>query len=151
MVDVVRIEIFGESGYVTADEEYTDALIITDHSIEYECKPYEPSDVNPIQKWSYRSNSPAFKRLFSLTITAIQEIFRRDPQCPGTDMPVTTFVLTHSDNKTTKNMYMVNPNEFRECFSILKKMVPPCELVPWVLQTSDDYRKKGLWHRILSR
>ena len=151
MVDTVQIKISGESGYVNDEEVYKDTLIITDHSIEYECKPNINSEMNPVQSWSYTTNSPAFKKLFELGVVATHEIFARDPQCPGTDMPVTRFQVTYSNKEIAKKVYMVNSNEFSECFSILKKMVPPCELMPSVLQTFEDYKKRRLWHDILSR
>ena len=39
--------------YVPATEEYKDTLVITNHSIDYECSPYEPWKMNPVQKWAY--------------------------------------------------------------------------------------------------
>ena len=137
--DIAKIMISGESGYVSVEEEYRDTLSITDHSIEYECNPYQPSYLNPIQRWSYATNSSNFKRLFNLALKSTREIFTRDPECPGTDMPVTRFHVTYYNNETIKKVYMADSDEFSECFSILKKMVPPCELVPWVLKTSEDY------------
>ena len=43
MDDAAQIIISGRSGYVEDDEEYSDTLSITDHSIEYECTPCQPS------------------------------------------------------------------------------------------------------------
>ena len=144
-----KIIISGRSGYVGIEEEYSDTLSITDDSIEYECNPYQPSYMNPIQKWSYKTNSPAFRKLFGLALKATREIFERDPKCPGTDMPETEFSVIYHNNETVQKVFLVSSNEFSECFSILRKMVPPCELMPCVLQTGEDYRKERLWHTVL--
>lgn len=97
----------------------------------------------------YTTNSEAFVRLFELVIEAIGEVFERNPECPGTDMPVTKFSVIFNSNKTVEKTYMADPDEFSECFSILKKMVPPSELMPWVLRTSEDYYKERLWHTLV--
>ena len=65
------------SGYVPATEEYKDTLVISDHSIDYECNPYEPWKMNPVQKWSYSTNSFAFKKLFELAADALHVVFLR--------------------------------------------------------------------------
>lgn len=138
--NVSQIRISGHSGYVLSnDYEYSDMLIITDHSIEYQCKPYEPSFVNPIQNWSYSTISREFAELFRLAADAVHEVFRRDPKCPCTDLPVTDFTVIYRDGSTVRHHYSVRPDEFSECFVIIKKMVPSCEPVPWVLMTSEDY------------
>ena len=129
---------------------YVDRLALTDHSIEYVCEPDEPYILNPIQKWSYISNSPAFKKLFESAGDAVHEILERDLQCRGTDIPTTSFYIRYSDGKTVENSHMLFSDEFSECYNIIKKMVPPCELMPWVLQTSWDYGKRRLWHDVLS-
>lgn len=102
------------------------------------------SEMNPVQKWSYTTNSLAFRKLFELAVRAVDEIFVRDPQYPGTDMPVTGFEVFFENGDYTEKTYMVRPDEFSACFAILKKMVPNCELIPWTLQTSEDYEKKRL-------
>lgn len=147
--DPAKIIISGRSGYVGIEEEYSDTLSITDDSIEYECSPYQPSYMNPVQKWSYTTNSPAFRKLFEDALKATREIFERDPECPGTDMPETIFTVTYHNGETIKKVYLVSHNEFSYCYSVLKKMVPPCELMPWVLKTSEDYWEERLWHSIV--
>ena len=66
-------------------------------------------------------------------------------------MPETQFTVTYHNNETIKKVYLVNHNEFSECFTILKKLVPPCELMPWVLKTSEDYQKETLWHTVVDK
>lgn len=134
MVKVVKIQITSISGFVPAEEGYSDVLTITEHSIEYRSEPYEPSDLNPLQIWSYTTNSLAFKNLYNLVVPSIHEIFKRDPQCPGTDMPVTRFCVTYQNKKSIEKVYMVNRNEFSSCFSTIRRMIPACELIPWALQ-----------------
>lgn len=78
--NVQYIVLEGQSGRVPWEWEYRDTLLITAHSAEYECKPYEPVKQNPVQKWVYITNSPAFQKLFDQMVDAIGEVFERDPQ-----------------------------------------------------------------------
>ena len=145
----VQIRITGRSGYVSAEEEYKDVLTITDHSIEYECTPYEPWKMNPNQKWSFTTNSIAFGKLFELVADAVIEVFHRNPECPGTDMPETGFMISFSNGKSVHKSYLVGSDEFRDCFDLVKKMIPGCELMPGVLKTSEDYDDWRLYHDIV--
>ena len=61
----------------------------------------------------------------------------------------TSFALFDENGKVEQKLYLVRSDMFAECFSLIKKMVPECELMPWVLKTSEDYEKKRLWHEIL--
>lgn len=140
MNNVVQIKISGESGYVPAEKEYSDVLIITDHSIEYDCKPFQPCEMNPVQHWLYKTNSPRFTRFFNHAVSAVHKIFERDPKCTGTDMPVTKFSVTYQNKKSVNRTYMVSSEEFKECFSIIRMMVPILELIPHVLQKYEDFR-----------
>ena len=135
---VEHIIIRGESGYVPPEWEYTDTLLITEHSVEYECKPYNPMKTNPIQKWVYVTNSMIFKKLFDQVVDAVYEVFIRDPKCSFTDLPFWTFQVTYKDGSMVKKIYTSHPEEFKDCFTVIRKLVPPCELIPCMLRISRD-------------
>lgn len=145
---VEHIVIRGESGYVPPEWEYKDTLLITGHSVEYECKPYEPKKTNPVQKWVYVTNSPAFRKLFDQVVEAVDEVFARNPQCHCTDLPFWTFQVTYEDGSTVEKVYSAYPEEFKDCFVVIRKLVPPCELIPCMLRMSGDYQQKTLWHEL---
>ena len=145
MPAVVEVKISGESGFVLPEDEYADELTLTDHHIAYKCRRYEPLDLDPVQSWAYTTNSAAFKNLFSLAVRAVFESFERAiPE--GDDMPVTRFRLTFQNEETIERVYTADSDEFSSCFSIIKKMIPPCEQVPLVLYTSEDYQKSKAQH-----
>ena len=133
------------------ESEYSDTLVITDHSIEYDCHPYEPWKMNPNRKWSFNTDSFAFRKLFEHLVDSIKDIYRRDPKCPGTDMSMTDFTIKYSDGHTASKAYFAFKNEFSDCFDIIKTMVPPCELMPSLLEISDDCEARSLWRFIEER
>lgn len=147
----VQIRISGTSGYVPEEIAYNDTLIITDHSIECDCHPYIPWKMNPNQKWCFTTDSITFIKLFELAAEAVLEIFRRDPKCSCTDTPKTRFDITFSNGKSISKRYLTGTNEFKECFDIIRMMIPGCELMPGVLKTYEDYDKRRLWHEVVDR
>ena len=75
MTDIIRIVIKGSSGYCCYDEAYNDKVTITEDSISYEYIPVLESEVNQKRKWSYRTNSPLFKKTFGDIKALIPGIF----------------------------------------------------------------------------
>ena len=62
MAEITRIVIKGSSGYCCVDEAFNDKVTITEGSISYEYVPYVESEINQKRKWSYKTNSPLFKK-----------------------------------------------------------------------------------------
>ena len=56
-----------------------------------------------------------------------------------TDLGSTTFTVTYADKTEVKRQFVLPGDVFRECFAIIKQMVPGCEYTPAVLLTSEDY------------
>ena len=65
MADIIKIVIKGSSGYCCAEEAFNDKVTITPESISYEYNPFIEKEINPKRKWSYKTNSPIFKKIFS--------------------------------------------------------------------------------------
>ena len=68
MPDIIKIVIKGASGYCCSDEAYNDKVTITSDSIAYEYIPCLESELNPKRKWSYKTDSPLFKVLYSRVV-----------------------------------------------------------------------------------
>ena len=143
MADIIRIIIKGRSGYGPVDEAYSDKVTIDRNSIRYEYEPVVESDINVPRKWSYETTSPIFQKMFTEAAAAVEEILHREEGPFVTDLGVTTFMVTYADKTKTTRDFIPPGDEFKECFDIVKQMVPGCEYTPAVLLTSEDYDEKG--------
>ena len=139
MADIIRITIKGESGYGPVDEAYSDKVTIDRDSIRYEYKPVVESEINTSRKWSYKTCSPIFQKLFREVAIAVEDILNRKDETFVTDIGVTSFTVTYADKtKVTRDFFILRDN-FKKCFDIIKQMVPGCEYMPALLLTSEDY------------
>ena len=139
MPEIIRIVIIGESGYGPVDEAFRDKVTVTENSISYEYLPYQESEINCTRKWTYKTTSPIFKKLFADLTVAVIEVLDREEEPFVTDLGVTSFVVTYSDKSRRHRDFILPGDDFKDCFAVIKKMVPGCEYVPAVLLTSEDY------------
>ena len=139
MADIIRIIIKGESGYGPVDEAFTDKVTIDLDSIRYEYKPVVESKINVPRKWSYKTSSPIFQKRFKEAAASVEAILHREERPFVTDIGVTTFAVTYADKTKATRDFILPGDDFKECFAMIKQMVPACEYVPAVLLTSDDY------------
>ena len=139
MADIIRIIIKGESGYGPVDEAYSDKVTIERDSIRYEYKPVVESEINPPRRWSYKTTSQIYQKRFREAATAVEAILSWEEEPFVTDLCVTTFTLTYADKTKATRDFILPGDDFKECFAIIKQMVPGCEYVPAVLLTSEDY------------
>ena len=139
MADIIRITIKSESGYGPVDEAYSDKVTVDRDSIKYEYTPVLESEINVPRKWSYKTTSPIFRKLFNETAAAVENILHWDEEPLVTDLGVTTFSVTYADKTKATRDFILPGDDFKECFAIIKQMVPGCEYTPAVLLTSEDY------------
>ncbi len=127
MADIFRIVIKGGSGYGPVDEAFSDKVTIDCDSIRYEYTPVVESEINMPRKWA----------------AAVEAILNWEEEPFVTDLGVTTFTVTYADKTKTTRDFILPGDDFKECFAIIKQMVPGCEYMPAVLLTSDDYDEEG--------
>jgi len=139
MADIIRIIIKGESGYGPVDEAFTDKVTIDLDSIRYEYKPMVESKINVPRKWSYKTSSPIFQKRFKEVADSVETILHWEERPFVTDIGATTFAVIYADKTKASRDFFLSGDDFKECFAIIKQMVPGCEYVPAVLLTSDDY------------
>ena len=139
MAEIIRITIKGGPGYGSVDEAYSDKVTVDRDSIKYEYTPVLESVVNVPRKWSYKTTSPIFQKLFSEAAAAVEEILHWEEGPFVTDLGVTTFSVTYADKTKATRDFILPGDDFKECFTIIKQMVPGCEYTPAVLLTSEDY------------
>ena len=142
MKDIIRITIKSEPGFCCVEEAYRDKITITKDSIRYEYTPRIESERNVSRKWSYKTTSPIYQKLFKNAVLAVEAILNWEMNpFDADDVGVTTFTVTYDDKSKQTREYFLSGDDFRECFSIIKQMVPGCEYIPAVLLFSEDYEE----------
>ena len=139
MQDITKIVIKGASGYCCSDEAYNDKLSITSDSIVYEYIPLLASELNPKRKWSYKTDSPLFKVLYSSVVEMLPRYLEKDIEHFCTDVGGIEFIVTYSDKTKYKNIFWVSGDDFVDLFRVIKRMIPTTEYTPAVLLTSEDF------------
>ncbi len=142
MNQIIKVVIKGESGYGCIDQAYKEKVIITPESISYEYKPHVESALNPMKKWSYKTNSPLFQILYQKIENMIPDIMNMEDKPYCLDIGATTFCVTYADRTKSTRVFICDEDPFRDCFGCIKEMIPPCEDVPAVLSTSEDYNEE---------
>lgn len=140
MKEIIKIVIKGGSGYGPTDEAYNDKVTIEQKGISYEYIPMFESEMNPVRKWSYKTNSPIYGMLYENLKKNIVSVTETCVEMFCTDIGSIEFIITYDDKTKFKKTFWVPGDEFKEVFSIVKQMVPGCGYVPAVLMTEEDYK-----------
>lgn len=145
MAEVRKIIIKSASGYGPAEEAYEDRITVTAGSVAYEYKPHPQSgsEYNVYRKWSYRTNSPAYAKLFRRVAEMAPGYVYNAEKPFMADAGSVTVAVTFADGRRKSVKYVCPGDYFREWFLVIKQMVPACEYVPAALLTSDDYEDKA--------
>lgn len=142
MSEICKITIKGASGYGPIDEAYNDKLTICAESIRYEYTPMVENENNVSRKWSYKTTSPIFQKVFREASLAVEKILNWSDEPFCTDIGVTTFTVTYIDKTKRERDFILPGDNFKQCFAIIKQMIPGCEYMPAVLLTSEDYAEE---------
>ncbi len=143
MADIIRIVIKGGSGYGPADEAFSDKVTIGRDFIRYEYTPVVESEINMPRKWAYKTSSPIFQKLFREAAAAVEIILDREDGPFAADAGITSFTVTYADKTKATRDFFLPGDDFKDCFAIIRQMVPGCEYTPAVLLTSEDYDEEG--------
>lgn len=138
MAKIRSITIKGYSGYGTGDEAFQDIVQLTADSISYHYQPQIPSELNPVRKWKYQTNSPIYKMRFDAVEAMIPYVLDSAKLENCTDIGGIEFHLIFSDKTEFRETYWVPGERFADCFRLIKSMVPQCEYIPAVLLTEED-------------
>ncbi len=139
MKEAARIVIKGGSGPAPDEEAYSDKISVSRDSMAYEYTPLMEGEINVSRKWSYRTTSPIFKKMFREAAAAAVKVCGLEEGAAADGIGETAFRITFADRSVIERVFRRPGDDFKGCFDIIKKMVPPCEYVPAVLLTSDDY------------
>ena len=140
MKEVSRIKIEGASGYCPYEDAYNDTLVIEKNSIKYEYKPTQESDINPVRKWSYKTTSPLFEKLFDDVVALLPTVINTDNEAVFcTDVGGYSFTVTYSDGSKWKEWFCTVGDTFADFFRCIKRMIPESEYTPVLLLTNEDF------------
>lgn len=142
MNGITKVTIKGESGYGPADETYKDRVTVEANKISYEYLPVVESEINPMRKWLYKTTSPVYEKLFNDLVEVMPSIINRNINDFCLDIGAIEIIVSYADKTKWKQTFFLPGDRFKECFAIIKQMVPSCEYVPAVLLTKEDYDKQ---------
>ena len=137
MKPIVKIVVNGSSGYGPYVDAYTDKVTITAEGIQYQYKPMCP-EVHRPRKWSYRTDRPEFRELWSDLCRLMPDILAAEEElvCDGSEI---TFIVTFNDKtKQVKTFWSPDGDPFFSCFRLIRKMIPGEEEIPAALWLPED-------------
>ena len=141
---ISKIVIKGTSAWGCLDEAFNDKVTITEGSITYEYHPAIKTGVNPSRKWSYKTTSPIFEKLYADLVEIMPAVVNRDATVRCLDVGGIEFIVYYQDESKFKQTFFLPQDEFKDCFQIIKQMVPSCEYMPAVLLTEEDYQEEDM-------
>lgn len=130
-----KITIKGASGWGPVDLAYDDKLTIKPDGISYERKPVEESDKNPHVKWSYKTNSAYFQKMFRVLEDQVSEFEKLEDECV-TDISPNQVKYFFDDEVLTFYTYFYDGVE--HFADMVKLMVPGAEDIPYCLPSAED-------------
>ncbi len=143
MKEITKIVIKSESGFFPVSEHYSDKLTITKNSIRYIYYPIHLTNVGKVRddvahKWSYKTDSALYQEIFDLLTVSVQGVLNRKDWPVALDTETITFIVTYADKSKVAKEFFLPSAEFKDCFDIVKKMIPVYEYVPKVLMAGED-------------
>lgn len=140
-MEITKIILKSASGYGPVDEAYEDRLVITSNSIAYEYKPHPESNLetNISRKWSYKTDSPIYTKIFEEICKMTPYYLYNDEILVAHDIGPTIISAVFEDGHRETVNYWCPGEFFSDYFRLIKKMVPSCEYVPPVIMTAEDF------------
>lgn len=132
---IIRIVIEGSSGMTSIEDMFSDRLVITPSEINYTSDPHEIHDVGAVSKWSYKTNSRAFEALYEQLTAKISDMFNLNEMLFVMDGGSVNFTVTYSDGRKKSMSYSYLSDSYRDCFELIKQMVPSSEALPLVISS----------------
>lgn len=131
--DIIKVNIKSSSGFVPLEDAYNDKLSITSNSLSYEYVPVYITEVNQIQKWSYKTNNPNFITSFNKIAEMINDIMYTEILEHWCDIGEIEFIVTYEDKSKKRASFFLPPDYFETVFKEIKKLIPSLEQIPIIL------------------
>lgn len=133
MDSIIKIVLEGSSGMTSIEDSFSDKLVITPSEISYTSGPYGIHGAEALIKWSYKTNSQAFETLYEQLTAKISDMFNLDDMLFVMDGGSVNFTVTYSDGRKKSMSYSYLSDSYRDCFELIKRMVPSSKTLPLVI------------------
>ena len=133
MPDIIKVNIKSGSGFVPLEDAYNDKLSITSNSLSYEYVPVYITEVNQIQKWSYKTNNPNFITSFNKIAEMINDIMYTEILEHWCDIGEIEFIVTYEDKSKKRATFFLPPDYFETVLKEIKKLIPSLKQIPIIL------------------
>lgn len=130
---IIRIAVEGSSGMTSIEDIFSDRLVITPSEINYTSDPHGINDAEAVSKWSYKTNSRAFEALYEQLTAKISDMFNLNDILFVMDGGSVNFTVTYSDRRKKSVRYSDLDGSYRDCFELIRQMVPSSEALPLVI------------------
>lgn len=130
---IIRIAVEGSSGMTSIEDSFSDKLVITPSEINYTSDPHGIHDAEAVSKWSYKTNSQAFEALYKQLAAKISDMLNLDDMLFVMDGGSVKFTVTYSDRRKKSVRYSDLDGSYRDCFELIRQMVPSSEALPLVI------------------
>ena len=138
MNDVKRIVITSTSGYGSVADAYQDRLTLTLEGISYKRTPEIESDYNYGRTWTFKTNNREYQGYVDYLAEKVAELIRNGIPYEVTDVGVIGISVIYADGTKLKDSYQINRGYFSGILSELSEFIPPCELIPVLLDYNEE-------------
>lgn len=137
-MEIIKIIIKGESGFGPVDEAYKDRLEISKNAILYEFCPGKENNSDVFHRWSYKTDSLVFARIFEEIIEMLPRYLDSDEILMCSDVGSTTITVVYEDKTKRTESYYCPAEFFRDLFFKIRLLIPYTEPMPNVISLSED-------------
>lgn len=131
-MEIIRIVIKSESGYVPMEQAYSEKLTLTESSIKYVYKQASSNTAseNRSRKWSYSTDSDLFKKIYKQVAEMTLKYLKRDDLDFIMDVSPIEVIATFDDRHRESITLYCTCDDLLEYFDLIKKMIPKIEELP---------------------
>lgn len=137
-MEIIKVIIKGESGFGPVDTAYKDRLEITKNAISYEFCPGKENNTDVLHRWSYKTDSLVFARIFEEIVEMLPRYLDSDEKLMCSDMGSTTITVVYEDKTRRTESYYCPTGFFRDLYLKIRLLIPYTEPIPNVILLSED-------------
>lgn len=108
---------------------YEEKLTVEQHKIQYEYKPFQQNETKRQVKWSYKTHDRQFGSNYQRLLETISDIMGRDTDACHGDRYI-QLKIKYEDKSKKKRMFIYSDDLFKDCYDVLRQMVPGEQGVP---------------------
>lgn len=118
-------------------EPWDETLFMTPTEIECEGVPQAGRERRAL-RWRYETRSEAFAAQFARAGEVLAELICGDPEEGYLDDADVEIWAEWEDGTKYHGLFLSARREFADLYGVVRKMIPPCEKMPWMLAALED-------------